>query len=247
MTRKLVTDDTALREELLRQLNTDDDNTQDIVLPQYRVQSGGAPGFINPTTGVSIPELEGVIIHVSHPRALWASEEGGNQSPLCASLDGVRGAIGDDKLDAFIEFAASKEQQDKIDPFQETGMACRTCPFNAFGSGKGKGKACKETRRLLMLPKDSASGIPLVISLPPSSIRNWQAFYSSRKEKGLGYASCYVTLTTAKAMAGSNPYSIVALRSGPELPIEVLQQVITLRDQYVASLARQMEADEVSE
>lgn len=60
---------------------------------------------------------------------------------------------------------------------------CKDCPMNKWGSaGEGrKGKACKNTRHLAMLPMDvKAADIPTaevaMISLPVTSVQNWSNY-----------------------------------------------------------------------
>lgn len=54
--------------------------------------------------------------------------------------------------------------------------ACTGCPMNEFGSD-GKGKACKNTRTLIVMPPDADADTPLwKISVPPTSTKNWDNY-----------------------------------------------------------------------
>lgn len=56
---------------------------------------------------------------------------------------------------------------------------CSGCPMNEYGSD-GKGKACKNTRVLAILPPDGDAETPLwKLSVPPTSIKNWDAYVRS--------------------------------------------------------------------
>lgn len=56
---------------------------------------------------------------------------------------------------------------------------CTGCPMNEYGSN-GKGKACKNTRVLAVLPPDGDADTPLwKLSVPPTSIKNWDAYVRS--------------------------------------------------------------------
>jgi hypothetical protein len=59
--------------------------------------------------------------------------------------------------------------------------SCALCPFNAFGSGAGKGKACRNTVKLGILAfepgcKDYTSRRGAVLSIPPASLRDWSTY-----------------------------------------------------------------------
>lgn len=61
--------------------------------------------------------------------------------------------------------------------------SCAECPFNAWGSAPNgsRGKACKESRRLVMVPRSAVSGSPDALkkaesataSVPVTSVKNW--------------------------------------------------------------------------
>jgi len=56
---------------------------------------------------------------------------------------------------------------------------CAECRFNAFGSGRGNAKACKNTVRLAMLPAatdDFSKADGMMLSVPPSGMRSWAAY-----------------------------------------------------------------------
>ncbi|GAG43702.1 unnamed protein product, partial [marine sediment metagenome] len=56
---------------------------------------------------------------------------------------------------------------------------CSDCAFNAFGSGRGNAKACKNTVRLAMLPActdDVAKADGFMLSVPPTGMRSWASY-----------------------------------------------------------------------
>ena len=57
--------------------------------------------------------------------------------------------------------------------------ACVNCPENAFGSGTGNSKACKNTRTLALLAEGADTDTPIwSISIPPGSIRFFDTYVS---------------------------------------------------------------------
>jgi len=56
---------------------------------------------------------------------------------------------------------------------------CADCRWNAFGSGRGNAKKCKNTVRLAMLPAasdDFSKAEGLMLSVPPTAMRSWSAY-----------------------------------------------------------------------
>lgn len=55
---------------------------------------------------------------------------------------------------------------------------CSSCPMNEFGSGvNGKGKACKETRDLAVLPPDADAETEIaVVSVSPTGLKSYDGY-----------------------------------------------------------------------
>lgn len=61
---------------------------------------------------------------------------------------------------------------------------CATCPHNVFGSADtGKGKACKNIRKLAVIPADAADSAedistaePRILKVPVTSVRGWAGY-----------------------------------------------------------------------
>lgn len=117
-------------------------------LDRVGVPAGGGTSWCIPTLegDDNTPEIVGVIVATQNCRARWAGDfAGGGEPPDCSSDDDVLG-VGD------------------------PGGACKTCPLAQFGSdSRGKGQACKSIKRIFLLRPGSM--LPLVITLPPTSIR----------------------------------------------------------------------------
>lgn len=122
-------------------------------LPRAPMPSGGALQWTmeSPLTGtVSVSELEGIVVAHRVGRAYWENDDVLGQPPNCSSDDGVTGR-------------------------GNPGGSCDTCPLSDFGSdSKERGQACKQQQIVLMLRPDNF--IPLVIALPPTSLRAWKQY-----------------------------------------------------------------------
>lgn len=178
--------------------------------PVYRakIPSGGGKAFEiltgDENSDTVETKLEGVVIH-NHKCNARFDEDTLGEPPICASMDGKIGN-------------AVNPETGEVESF-----GCLDCPFNEFGSahgGKGPGKACKNMIRLYMMVPGSP--IPILISLPPTSMKNWQAYrISTLAAKGLKPYEVVteLTLTIAANKAGVK-YSVVKPRLvgklGPE-------------------------------
>lgn len=165
--------------------------------PVYRlkVPSGGGKAFTLETgdedTDTVLTSVEGVVIH-SHKCNARFNEGTMGEPPVCSSMDA------------------------KIGLDRETGgvCGCLDCPYNEFGSStKGTGgKACKNMIRLYMMVPGSP--IPLLVSVPPTSMKNWQNYrINTLAAKGLKPVEVVteLTLTSATSKSG-NKYSIIKPR-----------------------------------
>jgi hypothetical protein len=57
--------------------------------------------------------------------------------------------------------------------------SCASCRFNAFGSGKGNAKECKNVVRLALLPapsEDYAKADGIMLSVPPGGMKKWGSY-----------------------------------------------------------------------
>lgn len=158
---KIVTGMEAMDEELRAELEDELDDLDDdggIDAKHIKIPSGGGKAFEVETDDPDDPEVmkevTGVIIFTHRMNAYWAQkfgeagEDGNiNKSPDCSSMDGKQGVN------------------------RETGeiRTCDTCPYNQFGSD-GKGKACKNMRRLYIMMNNRPD--IYLLTVPPTSIKD---------------------------------------------------------------------------
>ena len=128
---------------------------------------GGILSFAgNPIKGNKIPV---VVIHSVFENQLYKDRYDPNnqQPPICYAFGET-----DDDL---------KPHPDSVAPQSEN---CHECPKNQWGSdpGGGKGKACKNVRRLAMIAAsdlENADKADVAIAkLPVTSVKNWSTFAS---------------------------------------------------------------------
>ncbi len=129
----------------------------DLTFDRVKIPSGGglAP----------VKEIVGVIVDHHRVNAYWpAAFSGQGQPPACSSVDGKTGVAAPD---ADLAWAGRTQ-------------ACAECPLNQWGSDEGGGgsKACKNMVRIYIVREGDA--FPLMLTLPPTSIRNWANYLAKR-------------------------------------------------------------------
>lgn len=176
-------------------------------------------------------------------RGYWP-DSGTGAAPLCSSPDGSHGLFNANPSDEQFKAAASiKTPHPGIvaltnnQPLPES-YACVTCPMAQWGSehqrrgGQGKGQACKSMNRLLMFVEGWS--LPALMSLPPTSIKTWNAYCSGLVAKRSAYFAVRTKFELDKATAtGGETYNVVKVTvAGPITDKATLNAIIEARAQY---------------
>jgi len=145
-------------------------------LDRVKIPAGGATSFEVPALDgeESVKEIEGIIIFWKGTRAYWPEKfNGENNPPQCSSIDGEVG--------------------------QGTpGGYCAKCPLSQFGSAEnGKGQACKQMRQLFIVRETDI--LPLVLVLPPTSIKPAKQYFMRLASKGVKYTHVVTRIGLEKA------------------------------------------------
>ena len=180
---------------------------------RIKIAAGGVTVFQVYEPGEEEPDMqqtvEGVIIMSHKSNGLWLNPfgEGGNNAPDCSSIDGTEGMN------------------------TKTGecIACDSCPYNEFGSakgGEGRGKACKNMRRLYIMRRGDV--FPMVLTLPPTALAAYDN-YRTRVMLGRKKMQTVMTRITLKASKNSDGiayatpvFEALGVLTGPEA--EAIQQ-----------------------
>lgn len=134
---------------------------------RVKIPSGGGLAFeipIDDDEVDTVKEIVGVIVDHHRVNAYWPSVFSGQGGPpACSSMDGK---IGSAPPDSEVSWAGREQ-------------SCATCPLNQWGSDEnGSGKACKNMVRLYILREGDV--FPLMLTLPPTSIKNWSNYLAKR-------------------------------------------------------------------
>jgi hypothetical protein len=144
-------------------------------LDRVSTPAGGGTSWTIPTLegDTEVKELEGIIVYTSVQRVYWADAfTGGGAPPDCYSEDSVHGA-------------------------GNPGGNCTKCPLSQFGSGEnGKSQACQMRRLIFLIQPDNL--LPLVVSVPPSSLKEAKNYLMRLASKGLTSYSMVSRLTLEK-------------------------------------------------
>ena len=146
---------------LLQDVMAEDAAGLEFQLDRIKFAAGGTTILEIPGDGDEpemVKSLSCVILY-NHPAfAYYINKyQGGNNPPDCGSFDGITG-IGN------------------------PGGICKTCPFNQFGSGEGKAKACKNRRLLYILREGEI--FPVTLNLPTGSLNEFTNYVKRLAARG---------------------------------------------------------------
>jgi hypothetical protein len=231
-------------EEMIRAEMANDERAYNFEPARYRIASQVARFQNILNEDELLREIRAVILMSRIVRALWDNRAGGDNDnadggktpPRCVSLGGVQGEWRD------------ADGVSRIIP-------CDTCPYNRWGSEqkrdetgaivRGKGKACKEMRRFLILIEGHDQ--PAILTLPPTSIKPFDRFANAlRSEKPL---SAYWAVLTRVGLdkadnAAGQQYAVATFELAGRLDESAVATVIALRRQFEAALGIAPEYEE---
>lgn len=172
--------------------------------PRIKFPSGGMLAFEVPSEEGSdvAKELVGVVIDQVSTNTYWSKKyDGQNNQPDCFSADG--------KIGTRTPVATL--------PWSGSTMECSRCPLNQYGSGDdGKGKACKNNRKLYLVREDEI--LPVEILIPPSSLKAWNTYTIALTSKVKPIDGVVTRIKLKKATsAGGIEYSEAVFQKVAEL------------------------------
>ncbi len=212
--------------------------------PKMRMPSGGVKAFTTDDGTVIQPGWTGIIAVSQMARAYWPSKETTGLPPLCASPDSLNGWLADEADKEQVKIALRQDTRHPalvdLDDTQRGPFTCDRCPLSGWGSGEGRGQACKALRRLLVIP--TGWHMPAILTLPPTSVKVFDQYASARtRAPGQSYFTVLTRfdLDTRRNGAGTE-YAVIKLSAAEPLDDAQIAAVLTLRTQY-AELVRSLE------
>ena len=190
----------------------------ELQLDRIKIPAGGSTAFEIPSAdgddSEMVKEITGVILY-NHPANAYYTDKytGGSNPPDCSSFDGIHG-------------------------LGNPGGSCKSCPFNKFGSGEGKSKACKN-RRMLYILRDGEL-FPVILNLPVGSSGAYKNYVKRLLTQRNSLSRVVTSISLKKAMSDSNiAYSQAAfkfVRSLTDKEIESLAPLVEQMKTYAANL-----------
>lgn len=151
--------------------------------------------------------VDGIMILSRTIRSWWETsidETGGGSAPDCSSQDGQVGVGAPKGHPDFTEGNYEVRYSASGEEIKRGRFDCNTCPLAEFGSdARGRGQACKQALLIFMLRPESV--IPMVIKVPPSSIKPMRNFILSMQGRGVKPFGAVVSLGLKKVTKGGSP------------------------------------------
>jgi hypothetical protein len=164
-------DPPALNSELAAALAEEGIDINELKPDFIKMPSGGILSFVFPKRPDGKQDLrdefDAVVLFAHECNAFWPSKDNNNTPPSCNSIDGKTG------------------YGDTLDGKGICQRSCTSCPMNQYGTAidtsgqQGKGKACKNMRRLYVMTEDETIA-PKILSLPPSSLGAYTADWRAK-------------------------------------------------------------------
>lgn len=188
--------------------------------------AGGNFSFLDAPVGQS---MEVIVLGATRENLKYDGDYNPSQAsaPVCWAVDKGEGLAPSDKVPEPIH------------------AACEGCPNNEWGSGKGRGKACRNYVRLVLVSADNPARDGSRLRLPPTAVGAW-AKYARKVEVGLKRPlfSCITRLTITPRPAG---FSITPELAGFVNDEETLEVLAARLDESKVELEREYEPRDMEE
>lgn len=191
----------------------------ELTFDRIKIPAGGSTAFEIPDgdeeDAQMVKDITCVIL-LQHPAFAYYVEKytGGKNPPDCGSFDGKIGN-------------------------GNPGGSCDTCRYNKYGSGEGKGKACKNRRMLYILMEGEL--FPMMLSVPTGSLKAYSNYVKHLLSKDRK-PNQVVTKISLKKAANSEGiifsqavFSFKRMLNADEL--NTLSQITELVKSYAANLS----------
>jgi hypothetical protein len=233
---------TPMQSAVLAEIEADNGGAYDYKPTRIKFPSGGMTVFSIDDTDTLKPPVKAIIAVSQKARAFWPAKDTAGQAPLCASPDGLTGIFdaASEQVQAAAGLAFRHPALDTIDAEAAAGpWECMTCPMAQWGSGKGRGKACKDLRRLIVLVEGWT--MPAIMTLPPTSIKAFDTYASAQaRTRGAAYFTIWTRIElTQEVNPDGIKFSVAKFSVDKPLSEAELAAVIDVRHQF-SELIRSM-------
>lgn len=233
---------TPMQQAVMAELEADNGGAYDYLPTRIKFPSGGMMAFSVDDTDTLKPPFKAIIAVSQKARAFWPAKDTAGQPPLCASPDGVGGLFDphSEQVQAAAALAVRHPALSTLDVQEAAGpWPCASCPLAAWGSGQGKGQACKALRRMIVLVEGWT--MPAIMTLPPTSIRAFDTYASAcARTRGGSYFTAWTRIElTQEVNSAGIKFSVAKFSIEKPLSETELAAVIDVRHQF-AELVRSL-------
>jgi hypothetical protein len=213
----------ALKKELQGEVDRQESDESAYDAQPLKIEVAHQVQLFKMPDGSSNGDIEIIIAGSVKTRGMWGQEDAAGNSPRhCSSLGGKVGQPTED---------GPAELRDK------PVAVCAGCRFNEFGSGKeGRGKACKEMRKLLTFHPSYKQG--LILTVPPSSIRAYDGYYQSCVSSGVPIAGYWTKVVLEEQSRGSVQWSTLNFSRSNPIDAELFGAMKEIRDKFSDGLKK---------
>jgi hypothetical protein len=195
----------------------------------------------------AVKTIEGIAILQRTVRSWWETsieDSGGGSAPDCSSQDGQTGVGAPKGHPDYTEGNYEVRYTAGGEETHRGRFSCADCPLAEFGSdARGRGQACKQNLLLFMLRPESV--IPMVVKVPPSSVKPMRNFILRMAGLGIQPFGAVLSLGLKKvAKSGSPAYFEIEPSISRRLDADELTKMRALRESLLPVLAGvRIEAD----
>ena len=186
-------------------------------LARVKMPAGGGKAWEVPTLDdtEAVSVLQGVVLFFKESRSYWKDPyTGGNVPPDCSAADAR-------------EATAQEGISIPANANEEGHLLCDTCAYSEFGSaaGNGRGQACKLTRQVFLLGPERM--LPMVVSLPPTSLKPAQGYFLSLADYGIDYKTLVTQIGLERVEGGGDvpAYSRATFKAGERMEGEQAERI----------------------
>jgi len=233
---------TPIQSAVLAELDADNGGAYDYVPTRIKFPSGGMLAFSVDDSDTLKPPVKAIIAVSQKARAFWPAKDTAGQPPLCSSPDAVGGIFdpSSEQVKAALAMPVRHPALGTLDAQAAIGpWECANCPMAQWGSGSGRGQACKALRRLIVLVEGWT--MPAIMTLPPTSVKAFDTYASAcARTKGGAYFTSWTRIELAQETNGAGiKYSLAKFTADRPLTEAELSAVIGVRHEY-AELVRSL-------
>ena len=213
-------------------------DVEDLELARIKLGAGGGGDFLMGDKTDKESTFDAIVLIAQKTRGYWPKRGLGNP-PLCSSSDGTYGTFAIEPDEDDLEAAKSADSPHSyfvVGP--QKRFDCSTCALNEWGSEhqegrSGRGKACKEMRRLLILI--NGWSMPAILTLPPTSLRTWEGYRSRLISKRSAVFAVWTKFELEQAEAtGGEKYDTVQVTDTGSLDLSTLKAVREVRKAWAS-------------